>query len=74
MDEYDSIWIYNCDKLEKELLFKRDTIQSENMDQGIVSPAARYILIPVIKEKVGRQPLISLNRDGSKTTEDVRLL
>ena len=68
MDENDSIWIYNCDKLEKELLFKRDTIQNENMGQGIVSPAARYVLIPVIKEKVGRQPLIGLNGERKPPT------
>jgi len=47
-----SIYIYNCDTLKEELLFKRDIIQQEDIDHGIISPSTRYILIPIRKEKV----------------------
>ena len=52
MDSNESIWIYNCDTLNKELLFKRDFIQQEDIGRGIVSPKTRYVLIPIRKEKV----------------------
>ncbi|CAF1087184.1 unnamed protein product [Rotaria sordida] len=51
-DTNDSIWIYNCDTLKEELLFKRDIIQQENIGYGIVSPSTKYILIPIRKEKI----------------------
>ncbi|CAF3772111.1 unnamed protein product, partial [Rotaria magnacalcarata] len=51
MDKNDSIWIYNCDTLNGELLFKRNVIQQESIGNGIVSPSARYILVPIRKEK-----------------------
>ncbi|CAF0954267.1 unnamed protein product [Adineta steineri] len=51
MDTKDSIWIYNCDKLQGELLFDRNIIQQGNIGHGIVSPSSRYILAPVFKEK-----------------------
>ncbi|CAF2409910.1 unnamed protein product [Rotaria sp. Silwood2] len=51
LDTNDSIWIYNCDTLKEQLLFRRDIIQQENIGHGIVSPSARYILVPVRKEK-----------------------
>ncbi|CAF0987125.1 unnamed protein product [Rotaria sp. Silwood1] len=52
LDTNDSIWIYDCDTLKEELLFKRDIIQQENIGYGIVSPSARYILVPIRKEKI----------------------
>ncbi len=52
MDTNDSIWIYNCDTLKEELLLKRDVIQKGNIGYGIVSPSTRYILVPIIKDKV----------------------
>lgn len=51
-DENNSIWIYDCHRLSKELVFARDLIQDESVDEGIVSPSARFILIPIRKEKV----------------------
>ncbi|CAF3961534.1 unnamed protein product, partial [Rotaria sp. Silwood2] len=51
MDTNDSIWIYNCDTLKEELLFKRNVIQQESIGEGIVSPSTRYILVPKRKEK-----------------------
>lgn len=51
-DTDDSIWLYNCDTLKEELLFKRSVIQTENIGPGIVSPSARYILAAMIQEKV----------------------
>ena len=55
MDTNNSIWIYNCDTLKEELLFKRDVIQQENIGYGIVSPSTRYILIPIKKNNVERE-------------------
>lgn len=52
MDTNNSIWIYNCDTLQEELLLKKDMIQQEIIDYGIISPSARYILLPIRKEKV----------------------
>ncbi|CAM4778334.1 unnamed protein product [Rotaria magnacalcarata] len=52
LDINDSIWIYNCDTLKEELLFRRDIVQEENIGNGIVSPSARYILVPIRKEKI----------------------
>lgn len=52
MDVNDSIWLYNCDTQKEELLFKRNVIQQENVGNGIVSPSARYILVPTRREKV----------------------
>ncbi|CAF1161992.1 unnamed protein product [Rotaria sp. Silwood1] len=54
MDTNDSIWIYNCDTLQEELLFKRNVIQQESIGEGIVSPSARYILVPKREEKKHR--------------------
>ncbi|UJR20892.1 hypothetical protein I4U23_024001 [Adineta vaga] len=50
-DTYGSIWIYDCDTLDKEILFKSDFIRQESMEYGIVSPSTRYVLIPIKKEK-----------------------
>ncbi|CAF1283981.1 unnamed protein product [Adineta ricciae] len=52
VDTNDSIWIYNCDILEKEMLFRGDFIQQESVKYGIVSPSTKYVLIPVKKEKI----------------------
>ncbi len=52
MDINNSIWIYNCDILKEELLFRKDNIQQEFIDHGIISPTIKYILIPIRKEKV----------------------
>jgi hypothetical protein len=52
LDTDNSIWIYHCDALKEELVFKRDIIQHENSGHEIISPSARYILIPIRKEKV----------------------
>jgi hypothetical protein len=52
MDTNDSIWIYNCDILKEDLLFKRNIVQQGNTGHGVVSPSARYILVPIKKEKV----------------------
>jgi len=57
LDTNNSIWIYNCDTLKEELLFKRDIIQHEFIDYGIISPSARYILIPIRKEKVKKKTI-----------------
>jgi hypothetical protein len=51
MDINDSIKIYNCDTLKEDLLFNRNIIQQGDVDHGLVSPTARYILIPIRKEK-----------------------
>jgi hypothetical protein len=52
MHTNDSIWIYNCDTLQEELLFKRNIIQHGNIGHGFVSPSARYILVPIDKKDV----------------------
>jgi hypothetical protein len=52
LDINDSIWIYNCDTLREELLFKRGSIQQENIGYGIISPSTKYMLVPIRKEKV----------------------
>lgn len=52
MDANESIWIYNCDTLKSELLFRRNVVQQESIGHGIVSPSARYILVPIRKERV----------------------
>lgn len=54
VDQNDSIWLYDCDTLKEDLLFKRETIQQENIGHGIVSPSARYILIPRTKHQSRR--------------------
>jgi hypothetical protein len=41
--------------LKEELLFKRDIVQQENIGHGIVSPSARYILVPTTKAKVKKK-------------------
>jgi len=61
MDTNDSIWIYNCDTLKEDLLFKRNTVQQGNTGHGVISPSARYILIPIKKEKVTNR-LVFINR------------
>jgi len=52
MDTDDSIWIYNCDTLKEELLFKRNIVQQGNIGHGFVSPSGRYILVPITRKKV----------------------
>ncbi len=47
----DSIKIYNCDTLKEDLLFNRNIIQQGDVGHGLVSPTARYILIPIRKDK-----------------------
>lgn len=55
MDANGSIWIYNCDTLEEELLFQRSLILDGNISHEIVSPTARYILIPLKEKQVKRK-------------------
>jgi hypothetical protein len=57
MDTNGSIWIYNCDTLKEELLFNRNIIQQGNIGNGIVSPSARYILVPIEKAKVKKKTI-----------------
>ena len=62
IDEHDSIWLYNCDTLQEEILFNRETIQQENIGHGIVSPSARYVLIPRIKSEVTNHQMLRSKR------------
>jgi hypothetical protein len=52
MDANNSIWIYNCDTRQQELVFEYDIVQQGPIDNGIISPSTRYILISIRKEKV----------------------
>jgi len=62
MDTNDSIWIYNCDILKEDLLFKRNIVQQGNTGYGVVSPSARYILVPIKKEKVTKYFVFELRK------------
>ena len=51
LDTMGSIKIYNCDTLKEDLLFNRNIIQQGDVGHGLVSPTARYVLIPIKKDK-----------------------
>lgn len=52
LDANDSIYTYNCDTLRDELLIRKNIIQHNYMNQSLVSPTAKYVLIPKAQDKV----------------------
>ena len=54
LDTANSIWLFNCATLKSELVFPRDILQQEYIADGILSPQARFFLIPIRKETVSR--------------------
>lgn len=49
LDTNKSIWIFNCETLKSELILPRNVVHQEVFSQGIVSPSARFILLPIRK-------------------------
>ena len=55
MTNDDSLWIYDCDRREAEVLFRSEIIQQDHVGYGLVSPSARFLLIPTRRENVRRK-------------------